>query len=48
MRYIHRWHTPIVVIVHTVPEYWYYAPMYNPRLLPVPIKVGNGSYPVSS
>jgi len=35
MRYIHRWHVPIVVKVYGVDEYFYYAPYYDPRLLPV-------------
>ena len=34
MRYIHKWHTPVVVIVHNEPENWYYAPAYNPKHVP--------------
>jgi hypothetical protein len=37
-RYIHRWRTPIVVVVEGTPEHWYYAPWYDPRKLPVVIK----------
>lgn len=36
-RYIHRWRTPITVVVYGNPEHWYYAPHYDPRLLPVPV-----------
>lgn len=35
MRYVHRWSVPIKVIVNGAVEDWYYAPGYNPRLLPV-------------
>jgi len=33
--YVHRWHTPIKVMVSGVVENWYYAPSYNPRHVPV-------------
>jgi hypothetical protein len=45
MRYIHKWHTPIKIILFNHEEYVYHAPWYNPRLLPVPIEVGNGGNP---
>lgn len=35
MRYIHKFRTPIIVVVNGVAEYWYYTPYYNPRHLPV-------------
>jgi hypothetical protein len=35
MRYIHKWYTPIRVIVFGQVEDWYYSPSYNPKLLPV-------------
>jgi ABC-type tungstate transport system permease subunit len=35
MRYIHKWHTPIVVRVHEAMENYYYAPWYNPKHVPV-------------
>jgi hypothetical protein len=34
MRYIHKWYTPIRVIVFGVEENFYYAPSYDPRKLP--------------
>lgn len=33
-RYIHSWHVPIKVKVYGVTENWYYAPHFNPKLLP--------------
>jgi hypothetical protein len=37
MRYIHKWHTPIVIRVlpSSEPEYFYYSPIYDPTKLPV-------------
>jgi hypothetical protein len=34
-RYIHRYKTPITVVVEGAVEHWYYAPYYDPRKLPV-------------
>jgi len=45
-RYIHRWHTPIVVKLHGVDENWWYAPDYNKRYLPVITRGGNDAYNV--
>jgi hypothetical protein len=34
MRYVHRWHTPVVVKVNGVDEHWYNAPCYDPKRVP--------------
>jgi len=34
MRYVHRWNTPIKVMVDGVVENWVNGPMYNPRHVP--------------
>ncbi len=35
MRHIHKYPVPIIVKVHGTDEHWYYAPMYNPKHVPV-------------
>jgi hypothetical protein len=34
MRYVHKWHLPIVIKVYDSEEHFYYNPWYDPRHVP--------------